>query len=356
MPNVNELGIMYSHTCNIECRHCGINSGPKNRDRMSLELAERIIDEAALITPAIRTIVFTGGEALVHPEDIETLVERAADLDFETRIVTNGFWGKHPEKGRRLLSRLRFAGLTSLNFSADKYHLEFQPASTLRSAITIARDMGYPITVSFTHNGPEDICDVFAELYGMDREELVRYDPDSTTMLEEFHAQSASKILVSGGRLVGMGRAAEYPEEHYLTSLNTFSYGACQEVGQRPVIYPDGTLQACCCAGGKLSTFAAGNVHREPLAEICARLPKRTHFRFINTFGPRRLYEVMAEARGLDVTAPHPSLCDLCVKATTGSAPATVDAILEDWAAAQLLSGKVKSGEAAGNPPGALRG
>ncbi len=137
--------------------------------------------------------------------------------------------------------------------------------------------------------------------------------------------------------MVGMGRAAEYPEEHLLSPLEDFSRGPCREVATRPVIYPDGTLQACCCAGGKLSTFFAGNLRNQDLASACEVMTSRSHYRFINRFGPRRLFEVMAGARGLDLKQTHPSICDVCVRATQGMAPQAVDATLDAWLLERIL-------------------
>jgi sugar phosphate isomerase/epimerase len=335
-----ELGLMLSHTCNITCRHCGILSSPSNRNRMSLELARRCIREAADLSPAISTIVFTGGEPMLFAPEIEELVGLAYDLGLSTRIVTNGFWARPAARGRALLHRLRLAGLDTLNFSADKFHLEFLPAAVLREAIALAQELGYAAIVNFVVNRPGDPVDQFCEAYGVTRDRVrpfreseFRVKMREGTLPSDFF----TKVHVSAGRLIAMGRAAEHPDEHYLSPTESFRWGACDEVVNRPVLYPDGDLQACCCAGGKIAEFTVGSLHAMPLAALIERMRGRSHYRFINVFGPRQLYDAVCAAHPERHREQFASICDMCVAATAGLPAADADRVVEHWALTQLL-------------------
>ncbi|ADZ70536.1 radical SAM protein [Polymorphum gilvum] len=336
-----ELGLMYSHRCNIECRHCGIESGPRNRARMTLELARDVIQQAAELDPPATTIAFTGGEPLLYPRETEALLDLAHGLGLSTRIVTNGFWGRNRSRGLQLLYRLRFAGLDTINFSADAYHLEYLNAAILRQAIDIAEEVGFIVIVNMTVNAAVSPVDAFSRLYGIARERLVGFD--ETVFRAELRAGADlsrydGRILVSGGRLIGLGRAALYPEEHFLSPLETFARTPCSEIVNRPVVYPDGALMACCCAGGKIAAFRVGNLHSQPLADLVEAMRRRTHFRFINDLGPRVLYEALAEMRPrAGDERPHASICDVCVAATRGRAPDEVDRLLEHWLVRRLV-------------------
>lgn len=336
-PRPFELGLMFTHRCPIACRHCGMESGPSNRTAMPLALARRVIDEAAALDPPPGTIVFTGGEAMMYPAVLEELLSQCCDLGLSTRVVTNGFWARDPQKARRLLHRLRLVGLDSLNFSADRYHLEFLPAETFRNAIAVAAEVGFPIVVNMVMNAPGDPIAEFCALYGI--------APDRVRLLdeEEFAAQMAAgtipdealtKINLTYGRLVGLGRAAEYPEEHHLSPLAGFARVPCGEIVNRPVVYPDGSFQACCCAGGKIASFTVGNLNEQSLAALFDATRARTHFRFINHFGPRRLAEVLCGTGEGDAGAPDTrfaSICDVCVAATATLPAEEVDRRLERW-------------------------
>jgi hypothetical protein len=327
---------MFSHRCPIACRHCGILSGPDNHDAMPPGLPERLIDEAAMLDPRPATIVFTGGEAMMFPDRLAALLDRANRHGFATRVITNGFWARNPDSGRRLLHRLRLAGLDALNFSADRFHLEFLEARVLRDAMAIAAELGFPIIVNMVINRQEDPVAAFASLYGIDPARVRLFDED------ELLAQMASgsvppalfeSINLSCGRLVGQGRAALYPEEHLLSPLGDFGYAPCQEVVHRPVVYPDGSFQACCCAGGRIAAFTVGNVHHTPLAELFDTMRALPHFAMINRFGPRALLDAVIEVGALpapDKAARYASICDVCTAAqcnSTSADGATADAV-----------------------------
>ena len=72
-----ELGLMFSHTCNITCRHCGIFSSPQNKNKMRLEDARRWIMDAARI-PIIKQINFTGGELFSFRMNTRSCLRSAA--------------------------------------------------------------------------------------------------------------------------------------------------------------------------------------------------------------------------------------------------------------------------------------
>jgi hypothetical protein len=336
-----ELGIMYAHTCNIACRHCGILSGPRNHARMPLDLAERYIREAAALDERPSTLVFTGGEPFVFLKELEHLLGLCNRMGLSTRVVTNGFWARNEMRARRILHRLRLAGLDAINFSADKFHLEFLDPAILRRAIAIAQEVGFVAIVNYVFSEPGDPVSEFASMYGIPIEnirpfyesEFIRQVRTGTVPPEV-----GEKINLSWGRLVGLGRAAEYPEEHFLSALESFDYSPCQEVVNRPVLYPNGDLQACCCAGGKIAAFCVGNLKAAPLAQLLHTMRQRSHYRFINTFGPRHLYEAVSAARpDRPKRERHASICDVCVAATRGLCAEEADRITEQWVLSRLL-------------------
>lgn len=339
-----ELGIMTTHRCPIECRHCGILSGPRNFESMDLDVALRAIRDAAHLSPRPSTIVFTGGEPLMYPQRLEPLLEQCNRLGFSTRVVSNGFWARNRATGLRLMTRMRLAGLDAINFSADKYHLEFLDPEVLLAAFDITWAVGMPVIVNMVMNTREDPVEAFCRLYGVDPARVRLFDEDelSRQIAEGSVPQDfGTRINLSYGRLVGHGRAAEYPGEHLLDPLAAYAYTPCQEAGNRPVIYPDGTLQACCCAGGRKSTFTVGNLSESDLATLYNRMKGSTHFAFINKFGPRALYEAMAEIHPDRFAggSPWASICDVCIAATADFSANEIEEALNLWTLKRFLAG-----------------
>lgn len=326
-----EFAIMFARTCNIACKHCGIESSPENKEKMTLKRAEELIVSAAAI-PDFRKVTFTGGEPLMFPKEHVQLLRLCRDLGLQTRIVTNGFWAKTPSRGRALLAELKEAGLTELNFSADTFHLEFQNSSILRSALDLANEMGFARIVSFVSNGGADPLTEFSEMYGLDRETLVdlRAIPWDMSLIATLKPE---KIFVFYGGLIGLGRAAQYPEMLKFYPVDFFPLDAsCREIVDKPVIYPDGSFQACCCAGGKIESFTVGNAFTEDLSVLYQRMQNRPHFRLINTHGPRRLFDCVKTARpDLKLPREYTSVCELCVRASQHLSSVEMDDIAAEF-------------------------
>lgn len=336
-PRALEVALMYTHTCNITCRHCGILSSPQNKNKMRHEDAIRYIRDAAAI-PRFRKVTFTGGEPLLYQDEHAEMLALCKELKLATRIVTNGFWARTVDKGLKVLSRMKDAGLSELNFSADKFHLEFQDAAILRNGLECARQLGMARIVSFVSNADQDPLNLFSEMYGIPRDSLA----DLRLYMGDLHKMEElkdEKIFVYYGGLIGLGRAADYPEELRYLPLEIFKGGSgCPEVVNKPVIYPDGTFQACCCAGGKMKTFTVGNLHEHSLRELYEKMFSRSQWLFINSYGPKDLYEVVAKARpDLPRKDAYTSICEVCVCATEGLEQDEVDRIVEAESVARML-------------------
>jgi MoaA/NifB/PqqE/SkfB family radical SAM enzyme len=305
---------------------------------MPFDEAQRLIVEAAALQD-FGKVTFTGGEPFMYPDELEQLLALCRGLGLETRVVTNGFWAKNRARGYEMLRRMQSAGLTEINFSADRYHLEFLPAQTLRHALDCAKMLGFVRIISFVSNADRDPLDEFSDIYGIPRGDLfdLRFIGDDPTLIEEI---GKDHILIFYGGLIGLGRALESPEELRYHPIETFPLGKpCGEIVNKPVIYPDGSFQACCCAGGKIRAFTVGNTREEDLATLYERMQSRSHFRLINTHGPRQLMHCIKAARpDLPLPSTYTSICELCVKATERLTAEDVDHIADDFLLRETLA------------------
>jgi hypothetical protein len=331
-----EVALMYSHQCNMTCKHCGILSSPQNKTRMPFEDARRYIDEAAAIG-RFKKVTFTGGEPMLFQDEHAELMARCKTHGLQTRMVTNGFWAGTVEKGLQVLSRMKEAGLTEINFSADEFHLEFGKAETLRNALECARILGFTRIISFVSNRPVPALDQLSEMYGLPRhqlEDLRDYEGDYRRIAN----LKNEKMFVWAGGLIGLGRAADYPDMLHFYPVDIFLSNGCGEVIHKPVIYPDGDLQACCCAGGKIRMFTVGNLHRESMLDLFRKMHARPHYHFINAYGPKAVYDEIRKARpDLWRAGKYTSICEVCVRAVDGLGAEEIDRILEDATLARML-------------------
>jgi len=325
-----ELALMYSRRCNIACRHCGIESSPQVRGEMGMAAATRFIAESAAI-PQFMKMTFTGGEPFIYQNEHLELLALCASLGLQTRIVTNGFWARDREKGLRLLERFKAAGLAELNFSADIFHLEFQKREILHNALSCAKELGFVRIVSFvTNDVTRPPLDQFADLYGFERS-CLRDLRDYLDTPDVLAAAKDDYIFVYAGGLIALGRAAREVPEVLAFPVGMFPPNlACGEVVNKPVIYPDGAFQACCCAGGKIESFTVGNANSESIASLYATMERQARYRFVNSYGPVLLFRSVKEVNAaLAAATSFSSICELCVRTFRAVDTDAIEAIAE---------------------------
>jgi radical SAM protein with 4Fe4S-binding SPASM domain len=108
--------------CNLNCKHCYANAGPKNPDELTLEQKLKVID--MFDEAGVTMIAFSGGEPLISP-DFWKIAEYASKKGMYTTIATNGTL---LTKG--IVDRLADVGVKYIEISLDSadpaIHNEFR--------------------------------------------------------------------------------------------------------------------------------------------------------------------------------------------------------------------------------------
>lgn len=142
----------FTKQCNLRCKHCYENAGPKPApDELTTEEARRIIDE--FYKEGVVAIAFSGGEPLIRKDFFE-IARYAADNDFYVSVATNGTLIT-PE----IAKRLKEVGVQYVEVSLDgfeKTHDEFRgikgawkrAVQGMKNAITAGLDVGVGTTIT----------------------------------------------------------------------------------------------------------------------------------------------------------------------------------------------------------------
>ncbi len=134
--------------CNLRCSFCDLWEG---HQQVPVDAALSLLDEAKAI--GTRTVVFTGGEPLLHP-GLPTLIAAARERGLAVNLTTNG------TLLLRHLHELEQAGLDSLSISLDGLApthdiLRGQPGAFVRSweaLVRVVRDARVGASVYYTVN------------------------------------------------------------------------------------------------------------------------------------------------------------------------------------------------------------
>ncbi len=102
--------LILTYRCQNNCSHC-YAGGPHSTREIATDAWKQIIDRLA--DWGVPTVVFTGGEPLLH-DDIEALVQHAEDSGLITGLITNG----------RLLTKPKVDGLATAGLDFAQVTLE----------------------------------------------------------------------------------------------------------------------------------------------------------------------------------------------------------------------------------------
>src|SRR6266851_130947 len=108
--------------CNLTCRHCYIESSPKNDRLVYLSAAEigEYLDEIARLRLGTGLIGFTGGEPFMNPA-LPAMLELTLDRGFRALVLTNAMKPMHKMKPALLALRQRFGERLQIRVSIDHY-------------------------------------------------------------------------------------------------------------------------------------------------------------------------------------------------------------------------------------------
>jgi hypothetical protein len=108
--------------CNLTCRHCYIESSPKN-DRLVYLSADEVgeyLDEIASLRLGTKLIGFTGGEPFMNPQ-LPGMLDRTLARGFRALVLTNAMKPMHKMKPALLALHRRFRERLQVRVSIDHY-------------------------------------------------------------------------------------------------------------------------------------------------------------------------------------------------------------------------------------------
>ncbi|HEY53955.1 MAG TPA: radical SAM protein [Caldilineae bacterium] len=153
--NLTGLHILLTYTCNYECDHCFVWSGPWQTGVFTWPRLEDVFQQARELG-TIDEIYFEGGEAFLYYPLLVHAVKFAHDEGWKTGIVSNGYWATSLEDARIWLEPLAGAGLNEIDVSSDVYHGDEQQERFAWNAMSAAAELGITGAAVFTLDPPHE--------------------------------------------------------------------------------------------------------------------------------------------------------------------------------------------------------
>lgn len=115
------LHLLLTYKCTSECDHCFVFGSPRGWATMTLDMIDRILDQADELG-TVRSVFFEGGEPFLFYSTLREGILRASARGYWTGIVTNGYWATSADDAEKALSPLVDAGLRGIQVSSDELH------------------------------------------------------------------------------------------------------------------------------------------------------------------------------------------------------------------------------------------
>ena len=291
------LSIITTHQCTAACEHCCFTCTPYVTKAIPHARLDSLIDETAEV-PSIKIVVFTGGECFLLGKKLDALIARAAAMDLQSRVVTNGYWAVTRGAALKRVDAVAKAGLSEMNISTGMEHEKYVPKTRVVHAALAAANAGLTtlITVEIQDNSDFDLE------YFLEHDEL-------GPLIHAGHVVLIQNVWIENGGVTEISHAPEH------SRFRPENISGCNTVLNVISVTPDLDLIACCGLHmEKLPELALGSVRSRTLREALAAAHDDFLKIWIHVDGPERILQFVkrhAPEYELPLSSSHP--CETCL-------------------------------------------
>jgi hypothetical protein len=308
------LAVLPWNTCNARCAHCGPNSGPKDRTRISHDDVIKLIREAgARYAGKDWCLSLSGGEIFLHYDELLRFCQEAKRLGGYTTLITNGFWATSVEKAEQMLTPLKAADLRILGMSVGRYHSEYIPPERVAFAIKAARRIGLRPHIRMAAT-------------------------------KSFRLWQMMSVLAEHGLwfvdfmempITPAGRAEFEIDVNEFMVEDELPLGGCPAPGL--TINPQGEGMFCCNGAGEYG-LSVGNIRNYSYDQLEERFDGSLLLDFLLKFGPAKALDLLEPDDAARLrTRKYVSVCHLCTEVIRDPARlALLESRVADWYRARL--------------------
>ena len=175
LKNLNKIEFVITDACTGRCRHCSRGEHTSCGEHIDFSVAADAVRKIAA-EYHIQTVMAFGGEPLLYPDCVCTVMNVAKELKIPHRqVITNGYFATNIDTVRAVSEHLAACGVNDLLLSVDAFHQETIPLDVVRDFAIEAKKCNIPIRlqpawlVSTADDNPynartREILDSFADL------------------------------------------------------------------------------------------------------------------------------------------------------------------------------------------------
>ncbi|NON62382.1 radical SAM/SPASM domain-containing protein [Acidianus sp. RZ1] len=260
-----------TYKCNFTCEHCYVNSSPKRKEVMKLEIAKSVLEQCFYLPYIEKRVHFTGGEVSLIWESFLEIAKYAKNLGYSISFATNGVWALNENK----IDEIKRIGFNDIEFSITPYHIKFWKKEKLVKAITNMKKSGLSFYIRWLSDMDHSLDELFNDFH-----EIIR----------------GIKVISSPVLRIGRGRN--------INGFKDFPTGSCFNFLNLTVT-PNGDLYPCCNGSETTALGRLGNV--KDGVENVLSTSRTSTLRALTLLGPGFFYKKL----GIKLK-DYVSICEMC--------------------------------------------
>ena len=145
LMNLNKIEFAVTYACTGRCKHCSEGDHAACGDMIDPAVAANAVRKIAA-EYSIGTVMAFGGEPLLHPEAVFSVMNAAREMNIPKRqVITNGYFSKDEDRIDDVARLLLECGTNDLLLSVDAFHQEYIPLDIVKTFAAAAKNYGIPI-------------------------------------------------------------------------------------------------------------------------------------------------------------------------------------------------------------------
>ena len=145
LKHLTKIEFIITYACTGRCKHCSEGDHTACGERIDPAIAADAVRRIAAAYH-IQTVMTFGGEPLLYPDAVCTIMTAARELEIPKRqVITNGYFSKNTDKIREVAQSLAACGVNDLLLSVDAFHQETIPLAVVKQFAAEAKACGIPI-------------------------------------------------------------------------------------------------------------------------------------------------------------------------------------------------------------------
>ena len=145
LKNLDKIEFVITDSCTGNCIHCSQGQHPGMSESINAEIACECVEKICSVYD-IKTVMTFGGEPLLYPETVFSIMKTAKRVGVAKRqVITNGYFSENPEEIQNVARLLSECGVNEMLLSVDAFHQKTIPLDVVKMFAKELKSAGVPV-------------------------------------------------------------------------------------------------------------------------------------------------------------------------------------------------------------------